>query len=211
MHINKGLVRPQTSPCLMLEEKYTGWRRSCIEYWWVWLDRMTAQSETGDPSQNEMGREAAVALVVWFSILTLSLNKTGLALGPSVGLKRAGGKGRKEERHRGRKIEMFSKDLPILFTRAQERKTDRHGGKWRKRKKRKMEEGWISTGNLIMHGKAAGAKERKSSGWRGKEESTHQRRGMRRQVKSRGSRKGKGDKIWESGGRTRGWRWFCHA
>lgn len=47
MHINMVLVRPQTSSCLMLEEKY-----SCIVYWWAWLDRMTAQSETRDPSQN---------------------------------------------------------------------------------------------------------------------------------------------------------------
>lgn len=96
MHIDMALVK------LTLEDKYTGWRSSCIAYWWASQDRMTAQCETRNPSQNEEGREAVtvVAVLVWFSIFTLSLNKRDLALCPGVGQRGTGCKRRKEERKR---------------------------------------------------------------------------------------------------------------
>lgn len=55
MHIDMALLRPQTSPCLILEDKYTGWRSCCIAYWWVWLDRMAGRSETREPSRGGRG------------------------------------------------------------------------------------------------------------------------------------------------------------
>lgn len=62
--------------------------------------------------------------------------------------------------------------LPFSFTREPE-KEDR--AMWREMEMREKEGGreggCTSTGNLIMHGRAAGAKkERKRDGWRGKEE-----------------------------------------
>lgn len=133
MHINMALVRPETSPCLTLEDKYTGWRSSCIAYWWASLDRMTAQSETRNPLQNEAGREAVtvVAVVVWFSIFTLSLNKTGLALCPNVSQRGAGCKGRKERRERKGKREKSSQSyLSYSQESMKGRQTDieRNGG-----------------------------------------------------------------------------------
>lgn len=43
--------------------------------------------------------------------------------------------------------------------------------------KMEKEGGCTSTRNLIMHGRAAGEKERTRDGWREKEEKTHLRRG----------------------------------
>lgn len=150
-----SLVRLETSPCVMLVDEHTGRRSSCIAYWWASLDRMTAQSETRNPSQNEVETEAvtAVAVVVWFSVFTLSLNKTGLALCPCESQSKAGREGRKEGRER-RKDGLTPKETE-------------------EEAPRRRQEGCTSTRDLIMHGRACGAREGKSDGWSGEEEITH--------------------------------------
>lgn len=120
-----------------------------------------------------------VAVLVWFSIFTLSLNKRGLALGPSGGQRGAGCKGKKEERESKGKREKSSQ-FYVSYSENSTKGRQSDLEIRRKRQQRKWEGGCTSTENLIMHGRAAGAKERKRDGWRGKEESTHLRRGMRR-------------------------------
>lgn len=174
-----AVVRPQTSPCPALKEKYTGSWSSGIAYWWARLDRMTAQSETRDRWWDETGRVVVVvvvtvvAVVVWFNISTLSLNKTGLAGG-----KEGGKRGDVQCSQASRTSSFFS-----LFTR--ERKARRNDVARNGDEKTENEGGRTSTRNLIMHGS-----------WRKREEEKWMERGKRRGPTYAEGEGGKGDKIW---------------